>query len=128
MAYTAVMKNRYSTNESNEYFFIEGCHILELLNSDDDPLLSIARARVEAGIETKLHRLDGIEERYLIQSGQGSVTIDKQAPFTVKKNDVVTIAANSPQKIKNIGTDDLVFLAICTPRFSPKAYYDCENN
>jgi len=120
------MKNLYSSRESDEYFFIEGCHILELFNTEIDNSVSIARARVEPGVETKLHRLEGIEERYLIQSGQGLATIGDASSFTVKRNDVITITANTPQKIKNIGNDDLIFLAICTPRFTPQAYYECE--
>lgn len=120
------MKNRYSIPESDEYFFIEGCHILELFNTEEDESVSIARARVETGVETRLHRLEGIAERYVIQSGTGLVTIGKQAPFEVTKNDVVTIAADTPQKIMNTGADDLIFLAICTPRFVPEAYFDCE--
>ena len=122
------MKNLYSKKESDEYFFIEGCHILELFNIKADNKVSITRARVEPGKETKLHRLEGIEERYLIQSGTGLATIGDHPAFTVKKNDVVTIAANIPQKIRNTGNDDLIFLAICTPRFTPEAYYACETD
>lgn len=120
------MQNLYSTKESNEYFFIEGCHILELFNTEDDDSISIARARVEPGVETKLHRLNGIKERYLIQSGQGLVTLGKQQPFTVKANDVVLIDINMPQKIQNTETEDLIFLVICTPRFTTEAYHDCQ--
>ena len=122
------MKNLYSSKESDEYFFIEGCHILELFNTEADSSISIARARVEPGVETRLHRLESIDERYLIQSGQGLATIGDQPSFTVKKNDVVTIKANTPQKIKNVGNDDLIFLAICTPRFTAEAYHDCDIN
>jgi oxalate decarboxylase/phosphoglucose isomerase-like protein (cupin superfamily) len=31
------------------------------------------------------------------------------------------------QRITNIGKDDLVFLAICTPRFSQDAYEDIDD-
>ena len=61
------------TPENEEYYFEEGCFILELSNSAQDPKLSIARARVKAGMSTRLHRLSDIIERYVILSGQGSV-------------------------------------------------------
>ncbi|MGH1543829.1 MAG: cupin domain-containing protein [Arenicella sp.] len=118
------MKSLYRTPESKEYFFIEGCFILELYNSSEDPGLSIARARVRPGIETRLHQLHGVIERYIIQSGQGSVTIANNEPFNVIANDVVVIPANQPQKIRNTGDTDLIFLAICTPRFTAEAYKD----
>ena len=35
-------------NEADEYYFDEGCFILELSNSPADPGVSIARARVKA--------------------------------------------------------------------------------
>jgi hypothetical protein len=51
--------------ESREYYFDEGCHILEMSNSPDDPEVSIARARVEPGVTTRLHRLTKTTERYI---------------------------------------------------------------
>ena len=121
------MKILYRTPESKEYYFVEGCFILELYNSPDDPGLSIARARVTPGTETRLHQLHGLVERYIIQSGQGAVTIGNNEQFSVTTNDVVVIPANEPQKIHNIGDTDLIFLAICTPRFTPVAYQDSES-
>ena len=56
-------------NEADEYYFDEGCFILELSNSPADPDVSIARARVKAGVTTKLHRLKGVVERYVILTG-----------------------------------------------------------
>ena len=58
------MKARINAIASlEEYFFDEGCHIIELLNADDDPDVSIARARVEPGGVTRWHRLAGTVER-----------------------------------------------------------------
>ena len=47
----------YHTDESAEYFFKEGCHILEWLNTPEDPAVSVARARVDPGIRTRRHFL-----------------------------------------------------------------------
>ena len=114
------------TDNSQEYFFKEGCYILELSNSTLDEGLSIARARVEPGVETKLHQLSNTIERYIILEGEGEVTLGGLAPQTVTKNDVVIIPADCPQSIVNTGKKDLVFLVVCTPRFLPENYREVE--
>ncbi len=116
-----------SMDESDEYFFEEGCFILELSNSSDDPQASIARARVEPGVRTRRHRLDEITERYVILEGQGLIEVAGLAPQTVTPGDVVVIPAGHAQRITNTATTDLVFLAICTPRFSHDRYRDLED-
>ena len=109
-----------------DYFFREGCHINELANSAQDPGVSIARARVEPGTSTRWHALAGIDERYVILEGQGRVELADNAADTVSPGDVVLIPAETPQRITNTGRADLVFLAICSPRFRPEAYRDLE--
>jgi mannose-6-phosphate isomerase-like protein (cupin superfamily) len=109
-------------NPQLEYYFVEGCFILELSNSPDDPDLSIARARVNPGVTTRLHCLHGITERYVILEGMGMVSVDGNAAQPVGPGDVVIIPPESPQQISNTGSVDLVFLALCTPRFVPDAY------
>jgi len=113
-------------NPETEFFIHEGCHIIEMINNDDDPMLSIARARVTPGTTTRWHRLVGITERYVILSGQGRVDIEGLAPQNISTGDTVTIPAMTPQRITNIGTDDLLFLAVCSPRFITSAYEDIE--
>lgn len=110
-----------------EYFLKEGCHILELANTPDDPDVSIARARVAAGMTTRLHRLHGITERYVILEGAGMVEVDGQALRPVATGDVVIIPPHCAQRITNSGTSDLIFLAVCTPRFVPQAYEDIDD-
>ena len=41
---------------------------------------------------------------------------------TVAPNDVVIIPAGVPQSIANMGKEDLVFLCVCSPRFTPECY------
>lgn len=105
-----------------EYWFEEGCHIAELLNDADDPSVSIARARVPAGGITRWHRLAGISERYVILAGHGDVEIGELPATRVRPGDVVVIPPGMRQRIANRGDTDLVFLAICTPRFVRDAY------
>ena len=114
------------TRAGDEYFFEEGCYILELSNSPADPDLSIARARVPTGVTTRWHCLHGIVERYLIQAGTGAMEIGDLSAQALAPGDVVIIPAGAGQRIRNTGTTDLVFLALCTPRFVPSAYEDLE--
>ncbi len=116
-----------NTPESQEYYFHEGCHILELSNSPDDDEASIARARVEPGKTTRWHRLNGITERYIILQGTGLVEVGDLSAETVTAGSVIIIPSMQPQRIKNTGTDDLIFLAICSPRFQPACYEDTES-
>ena len=111
---------------SNEYFFVEGCYINELANSAQDPLISIARARVARNTTTHWHQLSATTERYVILEGQGAVEIGDLSPQTVSPGDVVTIPPDTRQRIANTGQSDLVFLAICTPRFETANYIDLD--
>lgn len=111
---------------ADEFFTAEKCYITELSNSDDDPDLSIARARVEPGVTTHWHRLSGTIERYCIISGQGLMELGDLPPHEVTTGDTVLIPAMCPQRITNTGSEDLVFLAICTPRFKDDIYEEME--
>jgi mannose-6-phosphate isomerase-like protein (cupin superfamily) len=109
-----------------EYLSEERCHILELSNSPDDAAVSIARARVAPGVTTRWHRLDGIAERYVILDGVGAVAVGDEPVQTVEAGDVVWIPPGERQRIANVGATDLVFLAICTPRYVDDAYEDVD--
>jgi len=110
-----------------EYWFPEGCHINELLNDPADPVVSIARARVPAGGTTRWHRLRGTAERYVILEGRGRAEVGDLPPREVGAGDVVVIPPDCRQRIANLGEGDLVFLAICTPRFQTADYEDVES-
>lgn len=116
-----------SYQPEKEYFFIEGYHINELSNHSDDPNISIARARVLPGVNTNWHQLTATSERYVILEGQGDVELGDEAPHRVFPTDVVLIPANIRQRITNTGHVDLVFLAICSPRFLAKNYAQLAN-
>jgi hypothetical protein len=48
-------------------------------------------------------------------------------PQDIGAFDTVHIPSACPQRITNIGEEDLVFLAICIPRFKPEAYEDIDS-
>lgn len=110
-----------------EYYFEEGCFITEWSNSAHDDTASVARARVAPGATTRRHRLLGVTERYVILSGVGRVEVGELAPAVVGAGDVVVIPPQAVQRITNLGAVDLVFLAICTPRFRREIYQDVED-
>ena len=109
-------------DDGNEYYFEEGCFINELHNDDSDPGVSIARARVAPGETTRWHRLRDTEERYVILQGSARVEVGDLPPASIGTGDVVLIPEGVAQRISNTGDDDLVFLAICSPRFVPDVY------
>jgi mannose-6-phosphate isomerase-like protein (cupin superfamily) len=112
-------------NEADEYFFEEGCYILEVSNAEKDESLSIARARLSPNTTTRLHKLSQTIERYIIISGKGMVTVGELPETTVQANDVVIIPEGCPQMIRNIGDSDLLFFVVCTPRFLASNYSNC---
>jgi mannose-6-phosphate isomerase-like protein (cupin superfamily) len=109
-----------------EFSTTERCHIAEFVNDPGTGDVSIARARVEPGVTTQLHALT-CREVYVILSGRGRMD-DGEAAFEVGPGDCVEIPPGTPQRIKAIGTEDLVFLCVCTPRFTPDAYTNLETD
>jgi mannose-6-phosphate isomerase-like protein (cupin superfamily) len=114
-------------NLKHEFYTAEKCHITELFNTADDPDVSIARARVAPGVTTRRHCLKGTAERYFIISGRGLVAIGELTPQEVAAGDIVFIPPMCRQRITNIGNEDLIFLAICSPRFSQDVYEDIDD-
>ena len=109
-----------------EVYLSEGCFVTEWSNTPEDPAVSIARARVPPGVTTRWHRLTGTTERYVILEGTGRAQVGDGKPRDVAPGDVVLIPPACRQRIANTGARDLVFLAICTPRFSYDAYEELE--
>lgn len=115
-------------NLNTEFYTEEKCHITEVSNNSCDPELSIARARVEPGVTTCWHRLKNTTERYYIISGTGIAEIGNLPPVEVNPGDTVIIPPMCKQRITNTGNSDLIFLALCTPRFLNEVYEDIEKD
>ena len=116
------MKPRIVSQTFEETLIEEGCFIVEVWNTSDDPALSIARARVAAYTETVWHSLD-VDERYLITQGTGLMELEGLPPTPVKSGDVVVVPAGRGQRIRNLAAHDLVFYCLCTPRFEAPHYH-----
>ena len=59
-------------------------------------------------------------ERCVILSGPGLVEIGTEKPCDITTDDEVIVPANALERIKNSGENDLLFIAICSPRFQKK--------
>ncbi len=106
-----------------EFYIEERCFIID--SSDpSDKIMSIAIARVEPGVTTAFHYLEGIDERHLMISGKGIMEVGDLQPQNVKSGDIVYIPAGTKQRIANTGSDDLFFYCICTPPFDEKRYHN----
>ena len=122
--------------DSTPNYIEERCVVRELSNNDADPAVSIAEATVAPGVSTRWHRLQDTVERYVLIAGTGQVEVvcsdsgsDEVRAITaetVSVGDVVIIPRNALQRIHNRGSESLVFLAICSPRFTFDAYHDAE--
>lgn len=117
----------FHTQPTTEFYFPERCHVIEIMNQSGIDF-SIARIRVEPGVTTALHALQGTTEAYYILSGSGNLELEDGTQRKVGIADVVLFPANATQKISNIGKDDLIFLAICFPRFVPESYIHLEED
>lgn len=120
--YTGVRR----AEDAPEWETDERCAIMEVGNDDGDPDLSIARARVRPGVTTAWHQLVDTDERYLIISGQGVAEVGDTLSEVVGPGDVVRIPAGIAQRITNTSQADLVFYALCVPRFQPGCYQSLE--
>lgn len=110
----------------DEFYTSEGCFILELSNTAEDPDVSIARARVAPGVTTRWHRVRRTTERYVILEGKGRVEVGELPAQDLGPGDVVLVPPSCRQRIANVGKVDLVFLAICSPRFTNDAYEEAD--
>jgi mannose-6-phosphate isomerase-like protein (cupin superfamily) len=86
----------------------------------------VHRPHAEPGVTTVLHFVRGTDEVYYILSGQGEVEIGGKVIGTIRPGDLLHIPADTPQRITNTGGEDLVFLAICAPRFEGERYEEVD--
>ena len=90
----------------------------ELLHPDNDKgnlelKYSLAHAVVKPGDVTSLHLMTTSEVYYVLQ-GKGLMYVGNEKK-EVKEGQVIYIPPNSPQRIRNTGNQDLVFLCIVDP-------------
>jgi mannose-6-phosphate isomerase-like protein (cupin superfamily) len=111
----------FKTNEDQEFYTDEKCHIIEMMNIPEIENVSVSQARVEPGITTQNHALH-FDEIYYILEGEGEMQINYEEIRQLSKGDLAFIKRGSSQRITNSADIDLIFLCICTPRFKPEGY------
>ncbi|MEM9929407.1 MAG: cupin domain-containing protein [Bacteroidota bacterium] len=111
---------KFTTQPDQEFYTSERCHIIEVINQPDHAEVSIAQARVEPGVTTRWHTVE-VREIYYILEGEGRAEVGDEI-FSVAPGDAISIPPLVRQRIKNTGENDLVFLCVCTPRFTPEGY------
>ena len=115
----------HRASQTDEFYTDERCYIRELHNCEQSPQMSLAIARVEPGVTTQLHALQGVAETYVLKQGSGVVEVDHQSQ-DVSVGDSVMIAPGVAQRITNTGDVDLVFYCVCVPRFKVECYVGLE--
>jgi mannose-6-phosphate isomerase-like protein (cupin superfamily) len=116
----------FKEDPAKTYFSGEGCFINELFNEVNHSGGSIAKATVKPEMITENHLLSDTDEWYYILEGIGEMYLNGQSIGEVKRGETVHIPQNTPQYIKNTGTEDLVFLCFCTPAFKMEVYNKVE--
>lgn len=110
-------------DEGREYPTAERVRILESWNTHLDGDVSIARARLAPGESSEVHWLEAVDERFVILSGSATLDAGDVVGRPVAPGDVVFVPAGTRQRFHNTGAEDLVFLCICTPRFTSRCYH-----
>jgi len=110
---------------ADEFWTRERCFIREIVNMPEIEDFSLAETRVEPGVTTELHKL-GVNEWYIILSGEGQMEVGGSPARAVVPGDVVAIPAETSQRIHNSGDVDLLFQCVCMPRFTPDCYVSLE--
>jgi len=119
-------KTKLYGDQSNEFWTEERCFITELMNTPDQPNASLALARVEPGITTQLHALEGLTETYTVRKGKGLAEVNGIV-HRLNCHESLIILAGAAQRITNDGHEDLEFYCLCTPRFLLKSYVNLES-
>ncbi len=117
-----------NSNTIEPYHTKDTSLIRELLHPNHSPVQSqsLAEATVPPGATTQAHFHPQSEEIYYVLRGSGELALDNEKS-TVYAGDAVVIAPGTPHQIRNIGSEDLVFLCCCAPPYSHADTVLCES-
>jgi len=112
------MALRTRINDITAYVTRDGSEIRELMHpaAQGNKAQSLAEAIVEQGEQTHLHQHHNSEELYFITNGTGHMTLGEER-FEVTVGDTICIPSGTPHCIKNIGTEALHILCMCSPPY-----------
>ena len=86
---------------------------------------SLAEAILTPGAETQAHRHPHTEEIYYILTGKGLMAIESEQR-AVGPGDGIAIPAGMRHQIRNVGSQDLVFLCCCVPAYTDEETEFCD--
>lgn len=104
---------------SDSYITKDESLITELQHPDRDPCRnqSLARAVINPGQSTLLHKHTLSEEIYFVETGKGILTCGNQQ-LAMTAGESACISPGTPHKIDNIGDSLLSILCCCAPAYS----------
>lgn len=113
------MALRTHINDITSYITRDGSEIKELMHPavHGNQTQSLAEAIVQQGQQTQLHRHNNSEELYYITQGKGRMTLGDEH-FDVTAGDTICIPPGTAHCIKNIGSDALHILCMCSPPYN----------
>lgn len=113
------MALRTRIKDITAYITRDGSEIRELMHPavQGNKAQSLAEAIIQQGQQTHLHQHHNSEELYYITNGKGKMTLGEEQ-FEVVVGDTICIPAGTAHCIKNIGTETLHILCMCSPPYS----------
>ena len=113
------MALRTRIKDITAYVTRDGSEIRELMHPavQGNKAQSLAEAIVKQGEQTHLHQHHNSEELYFITNGKGHMTLGEEQ-FDVIVGDTICIPPGTPHCIKNIGTEALHILCMCSPPYN----------
>ncbi len=118
--------HKFTSPNPDEFWLDERIYVREIMNSPQEPDISLARFRVPAGSTTQLHALS-VTEWYIMESGSGIVEVDGHE-IAMKAGENIKIDQGQSQRVINKSGMELVFQSICTPRWTPECYTNLETD
>ena len=119
------MKIARKTNLPKMIDIPDGEKIQEILGiaAENATSHSLAKIRIPTGNASSKHFHKISEESYLILSGEATININNQV-FTLKQNEAILIEPLEIHQISNQANEELVFIAVCVPAWSPEDSFD----
>jgi len=88
---------------------------------------SLAKIIIKPGNASSRHFHKYSEESYLILSGEATLDIDRHV-FTLSPGEAVLIEPHEIHRISNQKDEDLVFIAVCVPAWTPDDSFEINEN
>jgi len=111
-----------SLKQAEEFIAGDATHLREILHPKNDPIkteYSIAHAYIKPGEASLPHQLTGSEVYHII-AGEGIIYVDEEN-LTICQGDSVYVPPGSLQFLKNTGKENLTFICIVEPAWTPES-------